>query len=170
MNLDGQCKWESNQSYKEKFIKQTEQVSEKIEEKFEKLLELSTEEISPITKENALEETTANIGKYQRWLERLYRERQNLFKFKSKCDKIENELYHYFKFNSDLRDKLKSDASINRYINANDCCIAMKEVIRKQEAVIEFIQGTVHNMNSRNFAIKNIIEIWKAELGLGANY
>lgn len=163
--MNGKCKWMEKEVI-EKYLEKTEAVTAKIMDKFEKLSDKAKEELNEVTKDNVVAESTANIGKYQRWLDTLFNQRKFLNDLKSKKTKMMGEIYHYYKFNSDFKDRLKSDTAINKYIEKHDCYNAINEVVKLQEALVLYLEGTVQNFHSRNFAIKNIISAWAAEIGI----
>lgn len=164
-NMSGPCKWMKDE-YIKQYISKVEKVTGHILTKFEKLSAQATEDLCELTRDNVVPESSANIGKYQRWLDRLFEERKTLNDFKFKKTKMFGELYHHYKFNSDIKDRLRSDNAINKYVEKHDCFIAISEIVKMQESLVLYIEGTVQNLHSRNFAIKNIIAAWSAELGI----
>jgi len=163
--LEFGCKWVTNEEFIKKFLKRMKEGIEQLDEKIDKYKEAAEEDFNSITKENVIEESNANIGKYQRWLDRLLRNKLDLNKLINKKNKMETEIYHYYRNNCDLSDKIKYDSTANKYVQANDCFISLNELIMNKKALINFIEGIVQNLHNRNFTIKNIISVWTAELG-----
>ena len=59
---------------------------------------------------------------------------------------------------------LKSD--VEKYIEADDAWLKIKEVVQNQFALVELIENMLENIKQRGFAIKHAIEYKKFEAGL----
>ena len=59
---------------------------------------------------------------------------------------------------------LKSD--VEKYIEADDAWLKIKEVVQNQYALVELIEAMLDNIRQRGFAIKHAIEYKKFEAGL----
>lgn len=57
--------------------------------------------------------------------------------------------------------KLKHESSANKYINADDDIIKLKQKILIQEQKVDVIESALDQIKSRGFAIKNAIEYFK---------
>jgi hypothetical protein len=164
MDMNGKCKWVTDKDHIESYSKKLSQSKQKQDDRYKNLLEVAENDFCEVNRENIQEETMANIGKYQRWIDRLYQEKKVFNTIKQKKNQMEGELYHYYKFNCDFN--IKTEAAISKYISANKCYIALSELMDNQKSLIEFVEGLVQNLHNRNFAIKNVITLWCSELGI----
>lgn len=161
------CKYVTNKEYIENFKNKVDEQLENLNKIFDQLQEIAKNDIlKDITKENAIEESSANIGRYQRWLDRLYNRKIKLNKNETILKRIRSEIKHYYKYNSDISDSIKSETALKNYVEGNGCYLALEEYVQNERALVEFIEGTVKNLHNRNFTIKNIIEMWGYELGI----
>ncbi|MFW6130959.1 MAG: recombination mediator protein UvsY [Atribacterota bacterium] len=161
------CKYVTNKDFIKNFVDQIDNLKEKLDENFNKLRKIAEDDIlKDINKENAIEEASANISRYQRWLDRFYKLKIDLNNHETKLKKIRSELRHHYKYNSDISDSIKSDTALKSYIEGNLCYLKYNEYIENKKVLVEFVEGTIKNLHNRNFTIKNIIEMWGYELGI----
>jgi len=165
-SMDQKCKYVTDKSFIDSYVQKVTSLQEKLDTTFEEYIEQAKKDTSYITKEIVMEELNANIGKFQRWLERLYSSKKLLNDLEAKLQKMETQIFHYYKFCSDFSTSLKYDSAVTRYVDANECRLALYELIKNYKALIEFIENTAKNLNNRNYTIKNIIDVWTHELGL----
>jgi hypothetical protein len=80
-------------------------------------------------------------------------------------DHFEGQLNDYYRFHWDKSTKM-TESSINKYVSAHSIITSLTNLIRVQEAIVEYYVDVVRNFGNRNFTIKNIIEASKLELGI----
>ena len=57
-------------------------------------------------------------------------------------------------------------SGVEKYIEADDAWLKIKEVVQNQFALVELIENMLENIKQRGFAIKHAIEYKKFEAGL----
>ena len=137
-------------------------------EKIERLKIIQTEveaELCPVDRTNLIKESNNNISKFQKYITILSDERVALAKMKTMKDHYEGELNDFYRFHWDKSTKM-TESSINKYVAAHAIITSLTNLIRVQEAIVEYYVDVVRNFGNRNFTIKNIIEASKLELGL----
>lgn len=168
-SMDGKkCKWVSDKEFKIKYLNQIKKAREKQDKRFETFQEIIIKEIYEcnISEVDIDKELDANIGKYQRWIDRLKDARDTFVNLELKLKKMDCEIFHYYKFNCDFSTSLKYGSDIKKYVESNECYQALYELLQNQKALLEFIEGTIKNLNNRGFAIKNYIDCKKIDLGI----
>ncbi len=88
-----------------------------------------------------------------------------MFILRGKRDEIEGELQDYYRHHWDGSTKL-SEVAINKYTMAHPVFIAVNTLVKDYESLVLYIESVVGGFRDRGFAIKNLIELRKMELGL----
>lgn len=147
-----------------KYLEKLSKITETMKESFEKLnQEVSTE--LPIKQDNLAGETDKNISVYHRYLTRFANEKQQLQRYRTQQSLIEGELNDYYRFNWDKSTKL-TETAISKYVSAHPVFIGVNTLVKDQESIVNYIEGVVGGFRDRGFAIKNLIELRKIELGM----
>lgn len=149
----------------QKYAQKLEAILEKQAEEFKKLQEEVETELKPIDKTELVAETNKNIALYQRWITVLSRYKMTLMQYDTKLEHMEGELFDFYRFHWDRSTKL-TETAISKYVYAHPCYMALNNLVKLVKIVISYLESVVQNFNNRNFAIKNIIEVRKMELGL----
>lgn len=149
----------------QKYVQKLEGVLEEHAKKFEKLQEEVETDLQPIDKTELVSETNKNIALYQRWITMLSKYKMTLMQYDAKLQNMEGELFDFYRFHWDRSTKL-TETAIARYVYAHPCYSALNNLVKLVKIVISYLESVVQNFNNRNFAIKNIIEVRKMELGI----
>jgi hypothetical protein len=78
---------------------------------------------------------------------------------------MEGELCDYYRFHWDKSTKL-TESAISKYVQSHPMFNSLNSFIQVLKVKIDYLENVIQTFNSRNFAIKNIIEVRKIELGL----
>lgn len=160
------CKYVSDKAAIEKFVEVIEEKQKKLDEFVDERREELEEQICSVNRDNAQAESVNNISKYHRWIDIKQQLKRKLNNLRVQLDKMDSQLSHYYKNNSDICDKIKSDSAAQRYIDGNKCRSALKEYVLNTEAAYEFANDAIKLIYNRGFMIKDVIDIWKIEFGL----
>ena len=153
-----------NQEVIVKYLEKIKEITDNVNKKLDELNKQIEAEL-PIKAENLSGEADRNIGAYQRYLWTLTQERRQLASLRGKRDVMDGELQDYYRFNWDKSTKL-TETAISKYVGAHPCFSSLNNLVKDQEALVLFLDVTVANFRDRGFAIKNMIEMKKIELGL----
>jgi RNAse (barnase) inhibitor barstar len=66
------CRWVQDKEFIKKYVEKIQDAKNNLDTLFDELKEQIEKDLCTVTKENVIEESTANISKYQRWIDRLY--------------------------------------------------------------------------------------------------
>ena len=149
----------------EKYKQRVDEQRDRAVENFKKLQEEVTNDITMIEKDNLVKETNSNISIYQKYVTKMAEEKLLLSTLNSKLEVMEAELADYYRFHWDKSTKL-TESAISKYVQAHPMYNSLNTYTEVVKVVIGYLDNVVQTFNSRNFAIKNIIEIRKIELGL----
>ena len=141
--------------------------TEKIKTRTEKYKVIAKNDIlNEINRTNIDVEMQKNISIHQKWVEYLLKEKQFYTKIGSEYDKIEAMLYNDLRYNSDIRDSLKNQKDYDFQLKLDSIYLKMHMARDNQKTLIEFVTNTCQIIYNKNFTMKNIYEVWKADLGL----
>lgn len=160
------CKYVSDKATIDKFCKLIEVKQKKLDEYLDEIREELEGQICPVTRDNAQAESVNNISRYHRWIVIKQDLKRKLNNLRVQLDKMDSQLSHYYKNNSDICDKIKSDTAAQRYIDGNKCRSTLREFVLNTEAAYEFANDAIKLIYNRGFMIKDVIDIWKIEFGL----
>lgn len=150
----------------DKYTDKMKEIVSKAMEKFEKLQNDIEEALTPIDKTNMVAESNRNIHLFHTYTSRLAEERIAVNDLKINREKIEGELFDYYRNHSDISSKLKSEAALSKYVYSHPCYIAINKLVKVQEALVGYLENVTVMIRDRGFAIKNVIESVKIELGM----
>lgn len=157
------AKYENDKSMEE-YIKKIDETREKLEENFKKIRE-SVEDDAKINQSILAEEVNANISKSHRYISRWSEERIIHNKLLKDLEKMEAELYHYYRFKWDFSTKL-TEGAIAKYISGHPCYSALKRLVSSQKNLVDWYEKIVDMFIKRNYSLKNLIDLRKMELGI----
>lgn len=150
----------------QEYTKKIGAVKAKALEKFTELQEQVEQDLTKIDKTNLAGESNRNIHLYHTYLSRLTEEKFGLNDLKINREKIEGELFDFYRNHSDISSKLKYENAIAKYVYAHPCYIAINKLVKVQEALVSYLDGVITMVRDRGFAIKNVIEAVKIEMGM----
>jgi len=153
---------------KQKVEDHSKKYKDLMEEKIKKLTALQEQvlkDLNEIDRKNLVTESNHNISKYHRYLSLLTEERITFAKMKTKKELFDGEVNEYYRFHWDKSTKL-TESAIGKYVAAHPLITSISNLVRVEEAIVEYLEGVVQTFGNRNFTIKNIIEASKLELGL----
>lgn len=157
-------KYESRDIINEYVLKINKHITE-LEERFKILKEETNVDIKSIDSTNLILEQNKNIAQLHKYLSRAAEEKYTYKKIESVCAKIQAELIDYYKFKWDRSTKLTA-TEVMRYVEAHECYTVINKYLNLAEVINTFLDGIISLFRDRNYAIKNIIEVRKIELGL----
>lgn len=157
-------KYESREVINDYVLKINKHIAE-LEERFKMLKEETSLDIKAIDATNLISEQNKNIAQLHKYLSRAAEEKYTYKKILSVCERIEAELIDYYKFKWDRSTKLTS-TEVMRYVEAHECYAVINKYLNLAEIINNFLDGIIALFRDRNYAIKNIIEVRKIELGL----
>lgn len=149
-----------------KYTTKLDLMTSKTMEKFSTLREEVEKELVSIDRGNMIGESNKNINLFHRYTSRLAEEKLALHALESKQTKMEGELFDYYRNHSDISSQLKSETAIGRYVFSHDCYISLNNYIKTQQVLVQYIEDITKTLRDRGFAVKNVIEAVKIELGM----
>jgi hypothetical protein len=147
-----------------KYVEKMNTLIEEYSKKYEDLQQKVDKDLV-INIQDLAKEADSNIGKYQNYVWMLTECKRNHSTYKSRRDVLEGELQHYYRFMWDRSTKL-SETAIAKYVASHDCLVALTKLVKEQETLVSCLEMTVANFRDRGFAIKNLIELRKMEMGM----
>lgn len=164
---------QSRKTLRDVWIEEYESVNLEILEKTEKIRE-DIKIDSKIDNLHLFEESLRQTQLHAKWFDLLAQTKREYRKIKANQQKAYLTLWKYYQgktspeFNAKfgiMNEKiLKSD--VEKYIEADDAWLKIKEVVQNQFALVELIENMLENIKQRGFAIKHAIEYKKFEAGL----
>jgi hypothetical protein len=146
------------------YVKKISEVQEKLATNFNILTD-EIKNVLPIKDTELAQESDRNISKYHTYLSKTFDEKRKLASLRGKKDEIDGELNDYYRFNWDKSTKL-SETAIGKYVMSHPVYMAINNLVKDQEAVVSYLDGVVTGFRDRGFAIKNMIEMRKIEMGM----
>lgn len=150
----------------EKYSNKIKKIIDKSIEEYKSLTLEINDELTPIQKTNMVGESNRNIHLYHKYLSRLTEEKITLNDYKSNRDKIEGELFDYYRNHSDISSSLRSESAISKYVYAHPCFNAINRLVKTHETLVQFLEYVITMIRDRGFMIKNVIESVKIEMGM----
>jgi hypothetical protein len=158
-------KYEKVEVVKE-YVSKIQEYQSKVVEKLENFQNSVREDLTDLKKNTLAEETKRNIDLYHKYNVLWTKEKIHLSTLKGKLDIIESELTDYYRNHSDISSKLRSEQAIEKYVVCHDCYRAIKSLYDTQYVMTQFLENVMIMNKDRAFAIKNMIELLKIELGM----
>ena len=149
----------------EGYVSKLNSAKKDLEDKFEILKKSVEIDLCHIDETNLIQEQNKNISKLHKYITIVSEEKYTYKKISNVQAGIRNELYDYYKFNWDKSTKL-TESAINTYIEGHKCYIAIDTYLALSENINKYLENVISIFKDRNYAIKNIIEVRKIELGL----
>jgi len=150
----------------EKYSEKMNAMKTKALEKFNELQNQIEKDLVPIDKTNLAGETNKNIHLFHTYISRQTEEKIALSNLKVNKEKIEGELFDFYRNHSDISSKLKYENAIAKYVYAHPCYIAINKLVKVQETLVGYLENIITMIRDRGFAIKNVIEAVKIEMGM----
>lgn len=141
-------------------------IQEKVLEKLKYYEDKSKTELTSVDATNMGTESIRNIDLLHKFMSILSQEKIILENYKSQKEKIEGELFDFYRNHSDISSKLKSESAISKYVYAHSTFQEINKLVKTQLAIVEYLESLIIVIRDRGFAIKNYIEVKKIELGL----
>lgn len=157
-------KYESNEIIT-KYVEKMQKNTKDLEESFAHLKTEIAADLRDIDKAELVPEQNRNIHCLHKYMTRLSEEQYTYKKIKAAASKIEAELMDYYRFNWDKSTKL-TESAVTKYALNHRCYIAINDYMKLSETINNHLENIISIFKDRNYAIKNIIEIRKIELGL----
>lgn len=157
-------KYESRTAINEYVLKINEQLKN-LEKNFDALKAELKEDLKAIDSTNLISEQNKNIALLHKYMSRLAEEKYTNMKIQKVCDAMEAELMDYYKFRWDKSTKLTS-TEVMKLVSAHECFVVITKYLYLSEIINDHIENMISVFKDRNYAIKNIIEVRKMELGL----
>lgn len=165
MNDINLAKYENEDRIQE-YVSKIKEVQAKVAEKLSSYQDSVTADLTDLKKTTLAEETKRNIDLYHKYNIVWSKEKVQLSTLKGKLDVIESELTDYYRNHSDISSKLRSEQAIEKYVVCHDCYRAIKSLYDTQYIMTQFIENVMIMIKDRAFAIKNMIELIKIEMGM----
>ena len=157
-------KYESSEQV-EKYVKKMSENIGELEKKYENLKTSISSDLKDIDQTNLISEQNKNISLLHKYMTILSEERYTYQKIKNVASTIDGELNDYYRHHWDKSTKL-SETAITKYVQAHKCYIAINNYLKLCENINNHLENIVSIFKDRNYAIKNIIEVRKIELGI----
>jgi hypothetical protein len=157
-------KYESSEQV-EKYTKKMSANIEELEKKFEALKNSIGSDLKEIDQTNLISEQNKNISMLHKYMTILAEEKYTYQKIKNVAAVIDGELNDYYRHHWDKSTKL-TEVAITKYVQSHKCYIAINNYLKLSENINNHLENVVSIFKDRNYAIKNIIEVRKIELGL----
>jgi hypothetical protein len=141
--------------------------AQRIEERSQKYKIIAKKDThNDINRTNIDEEMKKNISLHQKWVDYLFKEKTFFTKISSEYDRIEAMIYNDLKYNSDIRDSLKNQKDYDYQLKMDSVFLKMRLNIDNQKNLTEYVKEICQILYNKNFTMKNMYEVWKADLGL----
>lgn len=114
-------------------------------------------EDSKINEFNLLEECRDAPNKTQKYIEAYYAQKRRKEKLELHLDKVIAELFKYYK--TDYEIKLTSSQDVWVFIKGDKRYQTAATFLKEQEAIVDFYEKVIKNMNGRQWAMKDILKI-----------
>jgi hypothetical protein len=155
-----------NKDMVKNYVEKMGELSKKLHAKFADHRQFIENLLNPIERSNIIGESNKNIDFYHKINTRLAEERIKLHEYKDKSTEIESQIYDYFKNHSDISSQLKSETAITHYVEGHPCHRAINNIVVIQQTLVQYLETALNSVRDRGYAIKNIIEAIKIELGI----
>lgn len=155
-----------NESAVDEYNSKVNKIKDGVITKIKSMQDIISEDLPGLQKNMLAEETKKNIDLYHKYNGFLAHEKLKMIEYRSQLNKVEGELTDYYRNHSDISSKLRSEQAIEKYVNAHDCYRSVKELYDTQLVLVQFLENVVGMIRDRAFAIKNLIEVIKIELGM----
>lgn len=164
MNIDTAKRFENPEEVK-KIIAAFDNSGKILDQKFDKLKEFTAIDCVVIDETELIKESNTSLQMYNKYSMLFADEKREFFKIKLKLEEFECYLFDYYRFSYDKSTKL-SDSSVNKYVCAHPIYIKIHLTLDNYKNYLEYIERVLEYFKTKNFTIKNIIELRKIELGL----
>jgi len=102
------------------------------------------------------------VDKTQRYIEELYRQKRNMKKLERFLKKVKGELFQYYKTEYEI--KLTSSVDILIFVEKDKKYQTAKKHYDDLEAIVDFLDRTIKNMNSKSWSLRNMVEMEKLNI------
>lgn len=136
-----------------------------LEDSFAHLKSEVAMDLKDIDETELIKEQNKNIHYLHKYITRLAEEQYTFKKIKSSASKMEAELLDYYRFHWDKSTKL-SETAISKYATNHACYMAVNDYMKLAEIINSYLENIISTFKDRNYAIKNMIEVRKINLGM----
>jgi hypothetical protein len=146
----------------EKKSKSIEDLDQEYDDKFEKLRDEMNDAFT-INQKNLDGEVMKTISKLHYYNGLLAEERLVLKRIIRKKNEIYGKLYEKFRFNHDMKlDK----GEVQHWIERDPIWQKVESYYESHKELCDFIERSIKSLQTKSFAIKNLIDIKRIELGM----
>lgn len=138
---------------------------EETDKNYTEMRKEANDDMDDIDSTDLVKEQNKNMKLYQKYINKYAELKLTFAKVKQKHTTMEAELYDYYRFNWDKSTKL-TETAISKYVASHRCFIQLSAYVELLKNIIDFIEKNIEGYKNRNYAIKNIIEVRKIELGM----
>lgn len=154
-----------NSEWVETQSKKLDEFLERQNEKFTKAKDMISNDCKPIDEMELVKESNDAIQKYAKYSMVLMDEQRQLTIYNTKLTEREMYLIDYYKFNYDKSTKM-TDSMCKKYAEAHPLYAKLNELVENHKNYIAFLIHTLEYFKTKNFTIKNMIELRKIDLGM----
>ena len=148
-----------------KYVSKIDEMTKEAELKFAELQKEAETDSGEIDPTDLVTEQNYSISIMQKWITKMAEEKTTLKKINKRIYEMDAELYDYYKHNWDKSTNI-TDKAIEKYSKGHPCLLAVTTYAKTVEDIVEYTRSVIEVHKSRQFAIKNIIELKKMELGI----
>jgi hypothetical protein len=102
------------------------------------------------------------VNKTQRYIEELYRQKRKMKQLERFVKKKKGELFEYYK--NDFEIKLTSSNDIMTFVERDKKFQTAKKHYDDLEAIVDFLDRTIRNMNNKSWTLRTMVEMEKMNL------
>jgi len=111
---------------------------------------------------NLKEQLRTVVDKTQKYVEELYRQKRKFKQVDRRLRKIKGELYQYYK--TDFEIKLTSSSDVLIFVERDSKYQTIKKHYDDLESIVDFLDRTIRNMNSKGWSLRNMVEMEKMNI------